>query len=130
MRSSVDQADRREGRLVNGAPGERDERVLVRGRAVESLEGGCGRAPADGRADDVSARDGEVARRISHSVALLEGDVLLLVHDDEPQLWKRGEHGEPSAEHNVGEATVRQKPAAGALQPGTRTGLRDDASAR
>jgi len=50
----------------------------------------------------VRPENGNVARRVAHAVLLLEGRIVLLINDDQPEAWHGGEDGQPGAEHDSG----------------------------
>ena len=64
-----------------------------------------------------AAPDREVARRITRAFLLLVRRVVLLVDDDQAEPRQRGEHREPGAEHEVGDAEVRARASCAAAAP-------------
>ena len=117
LAADVEQADRRRRHPVDALL---ELRVAVAPGAgvVQGLERGRRAAQDHRRVGALAAQDREVARRVAQPVLLLEGTVVLLVHDHEAERGHRQEHGRARADHHGHLTGAGAQPGAGALAVG------------
>src|SRR5207249_10393321 len=96
----VHDGDRRQ-RPIEDAALEHDAFVLAGHRAIVALHRWRGRTQHGERAGPLRADDGDVTAVVARALVLLVRGVVLFVDDDEPEPFKRSEHGRAGADDDV-----------------------------
>ena len=107
------------------ARGQPQQPVLAARGVGQRLEARRGRAQHHRDAEQLRAAHGHVAPVVAQHLALLVGGLVLLVHDDEPEVRQRREHRRARADHHVERAAAAPAPScAGARPPSGTSGAR------
>ena len=103
-------------RAATDAQRQRHAPVAAFQRALPAFQRRRGRAQHHRQLELVRAPHRQVPRRIARAFLLLERRVVFFVDDDQPQPGQRRKHRQPRAQHQIGQAQVRQQPMAQALR--------------
>ena len=85
-------------------------------RVMETFERGRGGAEQRHRAFELRAHDGDIAPVVARRFFLLVAGLLLLVHDDQADIFERRKNGRARAHHDARFAAAHAPPFAGALR--------------
>ena len=69
---------------------------------MKTFQRRCGRTQHHGAYRFARAKHGHIARRITHTVLLLERGIVFFIDHDQAQTRQRRKHGEARADHNIG----------------------------
>ena len=103
----VDKIHCRHQRIRRRALRQREWRETTARDVIYAFQRGRCRAHDDNAVFLLRAKDGNVARRISKALLLLERLVMLFVDDDDAECRHRREHRESGADHNIGATRMR-----------------------
>ncbi|OPY06491.1 MAG: hypothetical protein A4E68_02413 [Syntrophaceae bacterium PtaB.Bin095] len=99
FRPHVDDLDRGQGPVLH-ATGKAQAAVSPSGAVQVALQGRRGRPEHNGSPVKLRLDEGQVPGVVPHAVVLLVGSVVLLVHDDQPQVLNGREQGGAGAGHD------------------------------
>ena len=111
----VNQPHRRQHRIAHRARAQQQLGVAPGFGARVGFKRGRGRSQHHRQLFAVGAKHGEIARRITHALLLLERRVVFFIDHDQPQTRQRRQYRQTCAEHNIGLPGMRQQPAMQAL---------------